>query len=355
LNATTDPLPSGTIKPGSFFARNEFKITLLTLLFTLYNKAMNNDVPMINQTFAKTGVLPQRIGILFFLSLCCVAGCANHLDVETQPVHSVERKIVRTTIEISGNVSLPLATPYLDITATEHRQGHVVEYDGIARYDVYTPYQGWRKIYEIPAGLVLLPVAIVATLVPTAATGSLLDRSIAGMNPFENMADKSRSERTLLDKKQEPFDERDEYSAIPLAGATLTVRGYHQVEPVVLDENGKARISLLDLYHDEAANSTIELSIANDGISRTEQWLVASDFDKKLRQAKIISTRLQSLVAQANPQTSRAQLENFAHDINALSDLGFVYDAKRLQENFANQLDEPEKIEFAGLLAGLNQ
>jgi hypothetical protein len=299
--------------------------------------------------------LPYRIVVLFLMSLCCLAGCANHLDVETQPVHSVERKIVRNTIEISGNISLPLATPYLDITATEHRQGHVIEYDGLARYDVYTPYQGWRKVYEVPEGLLLLPVAIVATLVPTAATGSLLDMSIAGMNPFENMADKSRSERKLLDKKQEPFDERDEYSAIPLAGATLTVRAYHQVEPVVLDENGKVRISLLDYYRDEAVNSTIELSIANDGTSRTEQWLVASDFDKKLRQAKMISNRLQSAIVQANPKMSRVQLEDFAHDINALSDLGFVYDAKRLQENFASQLDEQEKIEFAGLLAGLNQ
>jgi hypothetical protein len=44
-----------------------------------------------------------------------------------------------------------------------------------------------------------------------------------------------------------------------------------------------------------------------------------------------------------------------AHDINALSNLGFVYDAKRLQENFAGQLDEQEKIEFAGLLAELSE
>jgi len=46
------------ICPGRFFARNEFKITLLTLLMTLDIEAMINDVPVVNQTFAGTGVLP---------------------------------------------------------------------------------------------------------------------------------------------------------------------------------------------------------------------------------------------------------------------------------------------------------
>jgi sterol 12-alpha-hydroxylase len=52
------------ICPGRFFARNEFKITLLTLLLTLDIEAMNNDVPVINQTFAGTGVLPPKKDIM---------------------------------------------------------------------------------------------------------------------------------------------------------------------------------------------------------------------------------------------------------------------------------------------------
>lgn len=292
----------------------------------------------------------NRTGVLLFLSLCFLSGCANHLAVESQPVHNVERKTVRSTIEISANASVPLAAPYLDITAIEHRQSHVVESDGLARYDIYTPYQGWRKSYEVPAGLVLLPIAIIATLVPTAATGGLLDRSIEGMNPFENIADKSRSERTLLDTSVKPFDEHDEYSTIPLVGSTLAVRAYHQVDKVTLDENGKARISLLDYYRDGAANNPLELSIDADGVSATVQMLIAADLDKKLRQAKIISNRLQSLLAPANAGMSRSQLATVARDINSLSDLGFAYEARRLQEQCASQLGEQEKIEFAGLL-----
>jgi sterol 12-alpha-hydroxylase len=46
------------ICPGRFFARNEFKITLLTLLLTLDIEAMRADVPVVNLTFAGTGVLP---------------------------------------------------------------------------------------------------------------------------------------------------------------------------------------------------------------------------------------------------------------------------------------------------------
>ncbi|HSC76297.1 MAG TPA: cytochrome P450 [Pseudomonadales bacterium] len=46
------------ICPGRFFARNEFKITLLTLLLTLDIEAMTNNVPVVNQTFAGTGVMP---------------------------------------------------------------------------------------------------------------------------------------------------------------------------------------------------------------------------------------------------------------------------------------------------------
>jgi len=48
------------ICPGRFFARNEFKITLLTLLLTLDIEAISQDVPVVNQTFAGTGVLPPE-------------------------------------------------------------------------------------------------------------------------------------------------------------------------------------------------------------------------------------------------------------------------------------------------------
>jgi hypothetical protein len=305
-------------------------------------------------TFTFLRSRPQYQPALFLMALCVLcdlAGCANHLDIEAQALHNVDRKTTLASIDISGPTSLPLTTPYLEVTATEHKKCHVIEYDGTARYDVYTPYQGWRKAYEIPEGLFLLPVAIIASIVPSSQTPELLDWSISGINPFLNIEDKSRSERKLLDKNLAPYDERDEYSAIPLSGATLVVHAYNQVDHLTLDENGKARINLLDYYRDDTTDNAIELTISGDGVSKIEEWLVAGNLNKTLKQAKIISNKLQDLITGTNAKTSRAQLADMAVDINTLSDMGFVYDAKQLRKKIASHLDDQEKIEFAGLLA----
>ena len=240
-------------------------------------------------------IIPLLFPWLFVGSLL-LTGCANHFDPEYQLTHKIDRQLTSHTLAIKLDHDEPLDKPELTITVTEAKRFQVTEYEGMARYDVYTPYQGWREAYEIPVGILTLPFAIILSIVPSTETPAVLSWSVAGMNPFLNVEDKDRSVRKLLDQDIKPIDEKQEYFEAPLANTAISLQlGDHTVS-TSLDDEGKVKLNLLDYVDTKKPFDNLVVSIALDDVKKIRQVAISHHLTTLAQRAHLKSKSAQASV-----------------------------------------------------------
>ena len=190
-------------------------------------------------------------------SLCGIAfGCANHVKVDTIAESDVIRTKLSHTIDIETNTGSLVTSPLINANVQENKTFKVATFELKTDYDVVTPYQGLRELYEFPVGVAALPVAVVVNLtdfllfglVPNKFTDSLLDWSFSGMNPFLNIESEERTVRSVIKSDKKLLDEREEHLKKPLFNQEIIVAsGDDDSMKITLDQNGKAEISLIRL------------------------------------------------------------------------------------------------------------
>ena len=95
--------------------------------------------------------------------------------------------------------------PQRRVRILEQKTFDVTEFEVSRHYDRYTPYQAWRKLYEIPLGAVAVVAGVGANVaniltfgnVPDSATKGWFDYGFAGLNPFINVESHGRSQQNL--------------------------------------------------------------------------------------------------------------------------------------------------------------
>jgi hypothetical protein len=191
------------------------------------------------------------VGVLLF----CAAGCRNHLStVETDTI-DYDRSTPDVTYIVENQTNLrDLSMMRLKLTKTE--SSALTTYTVHSVISRYTPYSFWRKFYEFPMGVCLVPVSLVSHLInvftigifPYSWASAVTCTAAAGMNPFINVESDSRFVEVIDKRVKKVIDKKTEVTpTAPAAHIPVKVGNGNLTFDVTARENGIVELHLLDL------------------------------------------------------------------------------------------------------------
>lgn len=269
----------------------------------------------------------------------CVAlllgGCANHLPQRSEHEARTERKLLDHSLHIDVGEPL-LELPQRRIRVVDQKTWEVTDFEVTRRYDRYTPYQAWRKLYEIPLGAAAVVAGVSANLLnvvmlgklPESVTRDWVNHGFAGLNPFMNVESNSRSQQSLASLEEERKDTRLEYSSLPWAERTIQLTAGAERHELTTDRNGVLRLNLLDgpfAGQDISLIDKLHLLVEDpqDGTRAETSLLVSRNLRSKLLEAhKLIFDDLEG-----------DDVAQWVYRVKRLSELGLDEEATELEQS----------------------
>lgn len=265
-----------------------------------------------------------------------LSGCANQLPQRSEHEERVERKLLDHSLQIDVGTPGTLELPQRRIRVQEQKTFEVTEFEVTRRYDRYTPYQGWRKVYEMPLGIVAFVGGIGANVVNVLALGNLPESvtrgwiryGIDGMNPFMNVQSNGRAEQNLAAIDERQRDKRTEYTSLPWSERPVTVTAGKNSQELLTDRHGVLRLNLL------------EGPFSDDEVSRIGrlQFSVQDPSDDTRADASLLVSRslrgkLQEAHALIYDDLEGDDVHHWVHRVKRLSDLGLEEEASELEQS----------------------
>ena len=194
--------------------------------------------------------LATVLGVLLF----GMGGCANHLRDVDNVSQEDDKKVLSAKYELK-------LTPETIRESSYHVEIQKLESVEVKKFQVrtiksiVTPYQGWRELYEVPAGIGLLPVSIGSHLLFICSFGilpydipkSITDLSFAGMNPALNWESEERSEEHLVSLDRKMLSDTTENLKTPFAQQAILVRSGKESRKYITDDFGGFDLHFLAL------------------------------------------------------------------------------------------------------------
>lgn len=270
-------------------------------------------------------------------SALALSGCANQLGQRSEHEQRVERKLLEHSVQIDVGQPPVLELPQRRVRILEQKTFEVTEFEVSRHYDRYTPYQGWRELYEVPLGAgavvagVSANVANIVTFgnVPDSATKGWFDYGFAGLNPAMNVESHGRSQQNLASTDETQLATRNEYSSLPWADRPVSVIAGKQRYDLSTDSKGILRLNLLDSPFAEQANISrvekLQLSVSDpqDGTHAEANLLVSRTLRGKLVEAHgLIFDDLEG-----------DDVAQWVHRVKRLADLGLEEEASELEQS----------------------
>lgn len=284
-----------------------------------------------------------------------LGGCANSLPIQKTVETNVERELKSYTLDITTSEGRSIVnSPLLQVSVQGAKTFTVKSFEHQVAYNVFTPYQGLRELYEIPVGIATLPVAVTVNmadflllgLIPNSLTDTLLDVSFAGLNPFMNIESESRFKKEVLSEEKKLIDEKEEFVKKPLAGGTLTIAAGTAKITQTLDANGKAEVALLPLGSAlTEGEEHLLLEAESEGTKATLQLDFGRQLEARIKQAAAIAGKYsaEALTAASNADGAAPDIKAMAADIATLSKMGFDKESKGLEKMLLQTLKESDQ------------
>lgn len=181
-------------------------------------------------------------------------GCRNHIEY----VEDTKTEYRKTELEPLYVVTTPNTTPaesLVTFKVDKHQRAStdVIQIKSVS--ELYTPYQGWREIYEVPTGLVLFPVAIVShvfcavtfAMFPFRYAVFLTNFSFSCMNPALNAEMPSRSVLELVEVIETKSGTTSENETLPAAKQPILLKSNANIWQIATDDKGEAEFHFLGL------------------------------------------------------------------------------------------------------------
>lgn len=276
----------------------------------------------------------QKLASLLCLSLL-LAGCANQLPPRNEHEDRIERVLLTHELHIdAGTAALEL--PRRRIRVIEQQTFEVTHFAVTRSYDRYTPYQGWREIYEIPLGAVAVVAGIGANIVNVVALGRLPERvtrgwinyGIDGLNPAMNVVSNGRAQQNLAHVSDVQTGKDIESNSIPWAERNISVMAGTQEYALLSNSLGYVDINLLDEPFSDA------------DLSDAEQLIIAAEDQNQAIHAQselLLSKTLRQKLVAAQPlifdELEDADITDWVARIKKLSALGFEEEANNLEQS----------------------
>ncbi|MHA6494757.1 hypothetical protein ACX0MV_16155 [Pseudomonas borbori] len=265
-----------------------------------------------------------------------LSGCANQLPQRSEHEERVERKLLDHSLQIDVGEPRVLELPQRRVRVHEQKTFEVTAFAVTRRYDRYTPYQPWRELYEVPLGAVAVVAGIGANVLNVALLGSLPDSvtkdwisyGFAGLNPLLNVESNGRSQQNLAALDEQRQDARMEYSSLPWAERTVTVKAGENSHELLTDRNGVLRLNLLDG------------PFAEQDISRVGTLLLSIEDPQSSAKAEaslLVSHTLRGKLLEAHgliyDDLEDDDVEQWVHRVKRLSELGLEEEASELEQS----------------------
>ncbi|EXF94710.1 hypothetical protein HK44_027650 [Pseudomonas fluorescens HK44] len=265
-----------------------------------------------------------------------LGGCANQMSQRSEHEERIERKLLDHSLQIDVGEPKVLELPQRRVRIHEQKTFEVTEYDVTRRYDRYTPYQPWRKVYEIPLGAVALVGGVGANIANVFALGNLPDSmtkdwistGIAGLNPFMNIQSHGRAQQNLAGIDEVQRDKRMEYSSLPWSERPVEVKAGTQTFELTTDRNGVLRLNLLDSpFAEQDLNRIGKLQItvedAQDDVHIDSSLTISSSLRSKLLEAHAL----------IYDDLEDDEVSQWVHRVKRLSELGLEEEASELEQS----------------------
>jgi len=284
-------------------------------------------------------MFPRSTSSLVAAALCgslLLSGCANQLSQRSEHEERVERKLLDHNLQIDVGTPDTLELPQRRIRVQEQKTFEVTEFEVTRRYDRYTPYQGWRKVYEMPLGVVAFVGGIGANVVNVFALGNLPESvtrgwvryGIDGMNPFMNMPSNGRAEQNLAAIEERQRDKRTEYSSLPWSERPVTITAGKNSQELLTDRHGVLRLNLLEgPFSDEEVSRIGRLQFSvQDPADDTRA-------DASLQVSRSLRGKLQEAHRLIYDDLEADDVHHWVHRVKRLSELGMEEEASELEQS----------------------
>ena len=240
------------------------------------------------------------------LVLFCVfllAGCANTIRTYDDTEDRIERATIGTKYAVLLNPEMPNSFEFTATAATVHKQ-KVKKYQTFIHGEVVTPYQGWREFYEVPCGLVLVPVSLCSHLIsvftfgvyPFSFSNDVTCVAYTGLNPCLNWESDSRTEKRPIESEDKLIDETEEDKVTPIPEAMLKVATSDLTREFKTDEFGTVKLTLVGLDRGESifrGDREFHFTVSGD-TEITHRLLISREFANKLLRARAAIMRYET-------------------------------------------------------------
>ena len=265
-----------------------------------------------------------------------LSGCANHMSQRSEHEERIERKLLAHTLHIDVGSPAAMELPQRRVRINEQKTFEVTEFDVTRHYDRYTPYQPWRKVYEMPLGAVAVVAGVGANVLnvfmfgqlPDSVTKDWITYGVDGLNPAMNVQSHGRAEQNLAGIEEIQRDKRMEYSSLPWAERPVIVSAGKQSHEMATDRNGVLRLNLLDSpFAEQDLNRVSKLTItvedAQDEAHSDSTLSISSNLRGKLLEAhNLIYDDLEG-----------DDVNQWVHRVKRLSELGLEEEASELEQS----------------------
>ena len=240
------------------------------------------------------------------LVLFCVlllAGCANTIRTYDDTEDRIERATIGTKYAVLLNPEMPDSFEFTATAATVHKQT-VKKYQTFTHGEVVTPYQGWREFYEVPCGLVLVPVSLCSHLIsvftfgvyPFSFSNDVTCVAYSGLNPCLNWESESRTEKRPLTSDDKLIDVTEEDKVTPIPEAVIKVATSDLTREFKTDEFGTVKLTLVGLDRGESifrGDREFHFTVSGD-TDTTHRLLISREFANKLLRARAAIMRYEA-------------------------------------------------------------
>ncbi len=221
-------------------------------------------------------------------------GCRNHIDY----VDDIKTEYRKTELEPLYVLSTSSTTPsesLVTFKVDKHQRSSsdVIQIKTVS--ELYTPYQGWREIYEVPTGVVLFPVAIVShvfcavtfAMFPFRYAVGLTNFSFSCMNPALNAEMLGRSVLEVVEVIETKSGTTSENETLPAVNQPVVLKSGAKTWQITTDDRGEVEFHFLGLtegskmvgdsdreisvFVGEAKEPQVKLIVSRDLLRRLEK------------------------------------------------------------------------------------
>ncbi len=275
---------------------------------------------------------PARLALLAL----CVSGCANHVRYVESSNDRRFSEVVEQQYAVRGPAAV-VAEPALRLEL-EKRETLAWRIERTrTRTEEYTPYQGARELYEVPGGLISLPLSFVWNVTDVLLFGHVRDelvhaytfRTFAALNPALNAENALRVEKAEVASETEQIEGEKQVRTTPLRRFAVAVSlDAGEPQTLVTDADGRLNLDLLDLLPRALGWPPRRVSL--EGLDpKSGQSVIAQSYflDRQLSERLLRAAPL--LAMHGAPDAGVADL---ARAVYGLDQLGFRKEAAQMQD-----------------------